>query len=36
MAATMRSVLSDIFREAIVEGHIENNPLRLHVRQKSW
>ncbi|VEI18946.1 Site-specific recombinase XerD [Serratia plymuthica] len=27
MAATMRSVLSDIFREAIVEGHIENNPV---------
>ncbi|EKN3950793.1 integrase [Yersinia enterocolitica] len=27
MAATMRSVLSDIFREAIVEGHIDNNPV---------
>ncbi|CAI0849094.1 Phage integrase family [Serratia entomophila] len=27
MATTMRSVLSDIFREAIVEGHIENNPV---------
>lgn len=27
MAATMRSVLSDIFREAIVEGHIHNNPV---------
>lgn len=27
MAATMRSVLSDIFREAIVEGHIVNNPV---------
>ncbi|MBU9832557.1 phage integrase Arm DNA-binding domain-containing protein [Rahnella sp. FC061912-K] len=27
MAATMRSVLSDIFREAIVEGHIEQNPV---------
>lgn len=27
MAATMHSVLSDIFREAIVEGHIENNPV---------
>ncbi|WP_071823831.1 tyrosine-type recombinase/integrase [Serratia sp. FGI94] len=27
MATTMRSVLSDIFREAIVEGYIENNPV---------
>lgn len=27
MASTMRSVLSDIFREAIVEGHIDNNPV---------
>ncbi|QKJ87467.1 Phage integrase [Paramixta manurensis] len=27
MAATMRSVLSDILREAIVEGHIINNPV---------
>ncbi|KYQ95430.1 hypothetical protein AWY96_18815 [Serratia plymuthica] len=27
MAATLRSVLSDIFRESIVEGHIENNPV---------
>ncbi|MEQ9886238.1 tyrosine-type recombinase/integrase [Pectobacterium zantedeschiae] len=26
MAAGFRSVLSDIFREAIVEGHVENNP----------
>ncbi|GAA3893370.1 hypothetical protein GCM10022405_18570 [Gibbsiella dentisursi] len=26
MAATMRSVLSDIFREAIVESHIETIP----------
>ncbi|AFR03250.1 tyrosine-type recombinase/integrase [Pectobacterium carotovorum] len=27
MAAGFRSVLSDIFREAIVEGHIDNNPV---------
>ncbi|MDQ9126574.1 hypothetical protein RDT67_09030 [Serratia fonticola] len=27
MATTMRSVLSDIFREAIVEGHIDSNPV---------
>ncbi|MCS2154750.1 phage integrase Arm DNA-binding domain-containing protein [Scandinavium goeteborgense] len=27
MAAGMRSVLSDLFREAIVEGHIEQNPV---------
>ncbi|EEK2382791.1 tyrosine-type recombinase/integrase [Salmonella enterica subsp. enterica serovar Poona] len=27
MAGAMRSVLSDIFREAIVEGHITNNPV---------
>ncbi|MEE3649506.1 MULTISPECIES: tyrosine-type recombinase/integrase [unclassified Brenneria] len=27
MAGGLRSVLSDIFREAIVEGHIENNPV---------
>ncbi|VXC87105.1 Integrase [Enterobacterales bacterium 8AC] len=27
MAATMRSVLSDVFREAIVEGHIDTNPV---------
>lgn len=27
MAAIMRSVLSDIFREAIVEGHLEHNPV---------
>ncbi|MCG8155164.1 tyrosine-type recombinase/integrase [Brenneria goodwinii] len=27
MAGGFRSVLSDIFREAIVEGHIENNPV---------
>ncbi|HDJ1439749.1 tyrosine-type recombinase/integrase [Serratia rubidaea] len=27
MAAAMRTVLSDIFREAIVEGHIESNPV---------
>lgn len=27
MAGAMRSVLSDIFREAIVEGHIANNPV---------
>lgn len=27
MAGTMRSVLSDIFREAVVEGRVENNPV---------
>lgn len=27
MAATMRSVLSDVFREAIVEGHLAANPV---------
>ncbi|CAI1873016.1 tyrosine-type recombinase/integrase [Serratia fonticola] len=27
MAATMRSVLSDVFREAIVEGHLDHNPV---------
>ena len=27
MATIMRSVLSDIFREAIVEGHIDSNPV---------
>ncbi|EHD21822.1 MULTISPECIES: tyrosine-type recombinase/integrase [Brenneria] len=27
MAGGLRAVLSDIFREAIVEGHIENNPV---------
>ncbi len=27
MAATMRSVLSDVFREAVVEGHVVSNPV---------
>lgn len=27
MAGTMRSVLSDVFREAVVEGRVENNPV---------
>ncbi|MDE8755637.1 phage integrase Arm DNA-binding domain-containing protein [Pectobacterium polaris] len=27
MAAGFRSVLSDIFREAVVEGHMDNNPV---------
>ncbi|SQI56624.1 integrase [Salmonella enterica subsp. salamae serovar Greenside] len=27
MAGAMRSVLSDMFREAIVEGHIVKNPV---------
>jgi integrase len=27
MAATMRSVLSDVFREAIIEGYIDTNPV---------